>query len=285
MPYAPRATLDNPYGPQVTFRTEDVLPPSAYYISPEDQVTVWVMTDKLAQTIFLQLRMLMPTGEIKLIPYQFAPPTTNTWSPVYELPPWEGYLLGAMCWSSAPQRGQCYVSVQVMRSAPPNLQRAGAVLLQGYISNLSVLSYPTSQLEACFSGRGAFLTITQPNQTGVNLDIVVPLYVMWRVYSLQFTLVTSAAAGNRVVNVQLHDSNNQSTGVWQAGIVQAPSSALAYTFAPGSANTTVGPYATIGGPTEVYLGAQGSLQTFVQGLDAGDAFSSIAMGVEEWVGQ
>lgn len=284
MPYAPRATFDNPYGPQITFRTEDVLPPTAYYISPEDRVTVWVITDVSMQTIYLQLRMLMPTGEIKLIPYQAATSATLVWYVALEVPPWEGYLLGAMCWSTNAQRGQCFVSVQVMRSAPPNLQVGGIVLLQGYISALNVLSYPTSQLEGTFSGRGAFLTITQPNQTGTNLLIGPPSNTLWRLCSLTFALTTSTVAGNRYVSVTVVDMNNVTVGVWSSNAVQAPNSILIYSFAPGCQSTEVGPFVTIAAPGEIFVPAQSSLRTNVEGFDPGDMFSQIAGRFEEWVG-
>lgn len=284
MPYAPRATLDNPYGPQITFRTEDVLPPTAYYISPEDQVTVWLITDVLALTVFIQLRMLMPTGEIKLIPYQFTPQSTYTWYAAYEVPPWEGYLLGAMCWSSNPQRGQCFVSAQVMRSTPPNLLRAGIVLLQGYISTINILSYPTSPLEAPFSGRGAWLNNTQTTVTGVQLYYQSPPNTLWKLYSLQFTLNTSAAAGNRIVTIIQDDVSGIQTGVWPYPYTQAPSSTVLYTFAPGCSSSQQGQYVTIGAPTEVFIPAQSSLRTFVVGLDAADTFTAIAARFEEWMG-
>lgn len=284
MPYAPRATFDNPYGPQVTFRTEDVLPPVAYYISPEDQVTVWTITDTLAQTLYLQIRMLMPTGEIKLIPYQFVPQVTRSWNVVFEVPPWEGYLLGAICWSSNPQRGQCFISVQLMRSAPPSLIQAGIVLMQGYTNNLNVLSYPTSPLEGTFSGHGAFLTITKPPQTGTQVSFPVPQNTRWRLYSLTFNFSTSAVVGNRLVSMTQFDSSSVQLGVWPAGFVQPASTTYVYTFAPGGVNNAVGPYVTIGAPTEVTIPAQSSLQTFVENLDAGDQFFNIAAEVEEWLG-
>lgn len=284
MPYAPRATLDNPYGPQITFRTEDVLPPSAYYVSPEDQVTVWVVTDVLAQTISLQLRLLMPTGIVQLIPYQFSPTSTYTWGPVFEVPPWEGYLLGAMCWSSNPLRGQTFVSVQVMRSAPPNLQRAGVVLLQGYISELSVLSYPTSPIEGTFSGRGAFLTITLPNQTGSNIIFGAPANTLWKLCSLVFNLITSAAAGNRVINMVEHDVNGVQTGAWPYPNAQAPLTNFLYCFSPGASSSVQAPYITIGAPDELFVPGLTSIGTYVAGLDASDTFTNVAARFEEWMG-
>lgn len=284
MPYAPRATFDNPYGPQVTFRTEDVLPPAAYYISPEDRVTVWLMTGTLTQTIYLQMRLLMPTGEIKLIPYQFAPQSTFSWNVAFEVPPWEGYLVGAMCWSDNPQRGQCFISVQLMRSAPPSLTVAGIVLMQGYTNTLNVLSYPTSTLESTFSGRGAFLTITKPSQTGSQVILQVPPNTLWKLYSFTFTLSTSAAAGNRLAAVTQFDTSSNQLGVWPAGFTQSASTLYVYTFAPGQVNNASGPYATIGAPSDISVPAQTSLQTFVENLDAGDQFINIAAVVEQWVG-
>lgn len=285
MPYQPRATLDNPYGPQITFRTEDVLPPTAVYLSPEDSVVVWVMTDVAVVTIYLQLRVLMPTGEIKLIPYNFNPQFTYDWYPAFIVPPIEGYLLGAVCWAQNPQRGQCYVSVQLMRSAPPDLKAAGEVLLQGYINYLSVLSYPGSQIESTFSGRGAFLTITQPNQTGANLFFGAPQNTLYRFYVLNFSLITSAVAGNRTVLFILKDINNLQLGFWVANYLQPPTSTVYYSFCCGGAEVAASPFVTVQGPTELFIPPQSSLTTYINGMSATDQLQGIAAQVEEWMGQ
>lgn len=284
MPYAPRATLDNPYGPAITFRTEDVLPPSAYYLSPEDQVAVWVMTNTTAQTIFLQLRMLLATGEVKLIPYNFTPQLTYQWYSAFQVPPVEGYLLGAQLWSQTPQRGQTFVSAQIMRGSPPSLFQAGEVLLQGYTNYMSVLSYPTTPLEATFSGRGAFVTITTPTISGQYATFTAPPYTLWKLYTLKFTLTTSAAAGNRLVAVYQSDVNNIQTGVWPNTTIQAPSSTVEYTFAPGGISAQVAPFATIAGPAEMFVPAQSLVGAYVGGMDPADTFTLLAASVEVWVG-
>lgn len=284
MPYAPRATFDNPYGPQVTFRTEDVLPPAAFYISPEDRVTVWVLTDLPGLTIYIQLRMLMPTGEVQLIPYEFIPQSTLNWYPAYELPPWEGYLLGALCFSTNPQRGQCFVSVQVMRSAPPGLIQAGIVLMQGYINTQNVLSYPTSPLQSTFSGRGAFLTITEPNQIGTNMVLPSPVNTLWRVCSLTFQLNTDATAGNRTAAITLNDRSGLVVGFWNSTLEQSASTDVIYGFSCGGASSAVGINANIAGPTDLFIPEQGSIRTEIQGMTATDQIVNIAMLVEEWMG-
>lgn len=285
MPYAPRATFDNPYGPQVTFRTEDVLPPSAYYIAPEDQVMVWLVTDVAGQTIFLQLRMLMPTGEIKLIPYQFNPQSVHTWYAAYELPPWEGYLLGAQICSLVPQRGRTFVSVQIMRGAPPDLQHAGVVLMQGYVSQMSVLSYPTCPIESTFSGRGAFVTLQPAGTAGGFWSATVPPLTLWRLCSLWFAFTASSAGVPRAVGVTVKDANSNSLGFWFADATQPVGTTYDYTFTPGGPTSTLSPTANIGGPTDVYLTAGDSIGSDVLYLDSADSFTTINMRVEEWVGQ
>lgn len=285
MPYQPRASLNNPYGPQVSFRTEDVLPPTAYYISPEDRVTVWVMTDNLTQQIYLQLRMLMPTGEIQLIPYNFAPQFTQDWYPAFEAPPWEGYLLGALCWATGVHRGQTFVSVQVMRSAPPDLQKAGVILLQGYISDLAVLSYPTSNLESTFSGRGAFLTISPGDITGGNWFAGPNPYTLWRVYACKFAYSTSAAVGNRYVGVQMYDNNNNQVAFWMANYAQQPSATTYYSFSSGEATVAESIVATGTLPPELYVPAQWSIRGMSLGMDPADTFTATKVVVEEWMGE
>lgn len=284
MPYKPRATFDNPYGPLVSFRTEDVLPPTALYLSPEDQLVVMTVSDAAGYLVFLQTRLLLPTGEIKLMPYQFTPGATNTWGLSFEAPPTEGYILTAVCWASPPQQGQCFVSAQVMRSAPPALQSTGEMLLQGYPTLSNVLSYPTGLLTAPFSGRGAFLTITKPNQTGANVVFTVPQYTLWRLRSLEFIYNTSAAAASRIVVMALKDSAGVQIGAWPAPGSVAASAQRFYTFAPGGLSIANDPFETIGAPGELFLPPQSTLTISVSGLDAADTLTNMALAVEEWMG-
>lgn len=285
MPYAPRATLDNPYGPQITFRTEDVLPPTALYISPEDSVWVWAVVTNIAADLYLQIRMLMPTGEIKLIPYDFNATAAYSWAPVFSVPPVEGYILGVQICADNPPRGQCYVSVMVMRGTPPTLMNAGQVLCQGYTSTMNILSYPESTLQSCFDGPGALGTIYLPNVTGAPAFFQPNAYTRWKFMSCLFALTTSATAGNRNVFVALIDPLNVTVGIWPASVAQPPSTTYQYTFSAGGSNNAVAPLVTIGGPAEVWVSPQGQVELNASNLQPGDVFNSMAGYVEEWVGQ
>lgn len=284
MPYAPRATLDNPYGPQITFRTEDVLPPTALYISPEDTVTVWAIVSDVTTEIYLQLRMLLPTGEVKLIPYEFEQDAAYDWNLVFSVPPVEGYILGAQICAQSPTRGECFISVMVMRGSPQSLQVAGQLLCQGYTSMINILSYPESTLSGCFDGSGTLKTIYLPNVTGTPVNFQPQPFSRWSVQNCYFELTTSAAAGNRNVFVALLDPGNVTVGLWPANFAQPPSTSYFYSFSTGGADTQAGPVVTIAGPGQIQLGPTSVIQINAFNLQSGDVFSGLAMYVEEWVG-
>ena len=284
MPYQPRATLNNPYGPQVTFRTEDVLLPTAYYVSPEDSIVTWLVTDLANFTAYLVIRMLLPTGEIKLLPYSFVPQSVNTWAPVFELPPVEGYILGAQCWSDNPLRGRCFVSMVVVRGRPPIMANAGLVLLQGYTNLQNVLSYPTSSLEATFSGRGAVVTINVASPITNGLKFVPGTFVLWKVLCLRTTFNTSAVVASRSVYVNIVDATSTQVALWGCSYSQPASTTVNYSFSPGNHDLVVLPLVNIMGPTEVLVPANGDLQVQALNFQAGDAFTSASALVEEWVG-
>lgn len=284
MPYQPRATLENPYGPEITFRTEDVLPPSAYYVNPDDSVAAFVATDIAGLLVNLQVRLLTATGEVKLVPYQFTQTQTYNFGLAFLMPPMEGYVLGALCWSENAPRGQCYVSVMIMRGRPTTLINTGLVLLQGYTNQVGLLSYPNGSLESTLSGRGAFITVTAPNSTGTGFSFAVPPLTLWRFCSLSFTLATTAAPGNRQPYVSLLDQFGLQVGVWGCSIAQAPGGTSFYCFSPGGIDKNAGSIVNFGGPGEIFLPRQGTLNVNCLGLAAGDQFTSIAALFEEWLG-
>lgn len=284
MPYQPRATFNNPYGPQVTFRTEDVLPPPAYYVSPDDRVALWVVTDVPNISIEFQVRLLDPFGEVKVLPYIFTPTILNTWYPVFQASPVEGYILGALCWANNPPRGQCYVCGVIMRGQQQSFTNAGEVLMQGYINNLNILSYPSTPLQSTFNGRGSFLTVSPGNVTGGNWTITPGNYVLWRVCSLKYAYQTSAAAGTRSVGVQLVDPSMNQVGFWFSNAAQGPSSTMFYSFSPGAATMTESIIATDALADPLYVPGQWSLQGITLSADPGDNFNTIRIQVEEWLG-
>lgn len=284
MPYQPRASFENPYGPQIAFRTEDVLPPSAYYVAPDDSIVCGALTDVAGVSINMLIRLLTPQGEVKLMPYTFSQPTLNAYGPVFEVPPVEGYLLGVLIWAVEPDRGRCYVTVSVVRGIPPNLMSAGLVLLQGYVNTSCVLSYPTSPLEPALSGKGALISLSANPGLGQEFTFACPSFVRWRIISAFARLQTDAVVASREVHYVVSTNTGLTLGAFASGLKQSANTLLGYAFAPGGGVVASDYTSVITGPAQLELSQGFQFSSFTPLMDAGDQYTSVGVLVEEWLG-
>jgi hypothetical protein len=115
--------------------------------------------------------------------------------------------------------------------------------------------------------------------------ITVPQLVRWRLCFVQQGLQTSAVAGNRTTNIEIH--NEAGGGV----------SAKAYNTATQAASLNQNHYfgdyqsvGAVGGHFQVnlpgfmcWLSSQGQVIITAAGLDGGDQFAATSTGLEEWI--
>lgn len=285
MPYQPRATFDNPYGPQVTFRTEDVLPPTAYYMGASDYVRVVAITNVAPVTITLEIRFLTPQGEIKQMPYTQILNTNGGLAVVLTSTPIEGYILGAIAFAQSPGIGQCFAYIDIVRGTGAAIQGTGQILMQGYIAALSQLNYPPTTLNPQFGGPGTVNTITAPNPgASFPFRFVVPANTRWNVRSIQAGMNTDAAAGNRVALLIISDPNSNQLAQIPAGAVVAASTSTQCTWAPSFSPQLVSTYALGGLPAPLVLPAGYGVAGYIAGADPGDFWTGPTLSKEEWVG-
>lgn len=286
---APRATLNNPYGPLVTFRTEDVLPPSGLYISMNDIVVALFACFAGAGTYSMTTRMLLPDGTIQSEVYvsQNSPNPSVPW---IIMPPVEGYLLSLVVEATGTIDGSQWCQVATFRGSvatplitlPPN---AGLLIVQGYVDQQSWLSWPNSPIVEGGTGAGRIRAISVAPTTGVNWSVSTTAYQRWEIISVQMVMTTSAAVATRLVTLGLLDRFGVGVCSYPCAQTQAASSTVEYFFFNGASYMAESPgLVTAGVPAGLTLDPGMQLVSNVNALQPTDTISSIVVNVKEWMG-
>lgn len=286
---APRASLNNPYGPLVTFRTEDVLPPSALYISMNDTFVALFSVSLYFTAFTLSVRILMPDGTIQNETYVSTAPI-NPAVPSIVLPPVEGYLLSCVVERNDIQNCSAFCNMSLYRGAaqnplvslPPN---AGMTVAAGYVSELGPLCWPNSPVIEPGTGAGYMRSVPLPNPTGANWTIRTTSQQRWAIVTVVFNFDTSAAAGNRQVTLVVLDQSGAGVARYSCGKLQAPSLAYSYNFFSGAQDALLGTaFVEHPIPDGLMLDPGMGLESVVLGIDAADTFTNGSLLVREWMG-
>ena len=284
MPYQPRATLDNPYGPQVQFRTEDVLPPSAYYVGLDDQLVLDISADYAPVTYFLVVRMLSPEGVINYETLQL----TNTASGVQKLSQtmtgMEGYLLSACLSAPGAPLGSSYAAVTLKRSPYLASGLTTALLLAGYISDKQFLSYPTTTPRGPAEGPANMKYFVLHPAVGVQWTLAAPSGARWRIRGVQCSFQTDATVASRGMIFSTQSPAGDALTYFIAGVTQPASTVYYYSLNPGGQAEFQSPVVSVPGSTEIMIENGGSIISSCQFLQPGDQFLKVVIQVEEWVG-
>ena|SRR5262252_2555306 len=290
MPYSPRFTGQNPYGPEVTFRTEDVLPPSAAYVSMDDTPVAYIIASAGYLSFTLALRMLLPEGTIKVDEYESvnSPPGSGLYNIV--VPPVEGYILSSFISLNATLDGSAWCTFALYKgsvslplvSLPPN---AGMVISQGYVDAWSWLSYPLSPIIEGGMGSGRMRHLMATPLPGNNWKIQASSIQRWEIVAVQSRLTTSAAAANRQMSLEVFDRLGNPVVRFPTNFTQAASLTYGYYFYNSAAHIqTNAIWITAPIPQGLYLDCGMSLQSVVFNLDAGDSWSFVDVLAREWMG-
>jgi len=284
VPYSPRATFENPYGPQVRFRTEDVLPPSSYYVAVDDQLVFEVDTDYAPGSFDLVVRLLNPEGVIIFETRSLTNSLASYQQKTLTMTGVEGYVLSACITASGVPAGRAFAKVTLMRSPYTTSGSTTALLAGGYVSDKLPLSYPTMQPRGPLEGPGNLVTKTTTVAPGVNWSIVCPAGVRWRINSILFRFTSSNAGTPRLVVIVGWDGAGNEIAVVPPSASQPINTYWDYHCGPGMATLQTSNLATISLPSAFIVENGGRLETFTYNLDPGDKYEQVAAQVEEWVG-
>lgn len=284
MPVPMVATGANPYGPQIGFRTEDVLPPAAVYVGPDDALLLEARAPTVSAPVHLTLRRLTPDGEISSDQYDLNVSTSGVQVQEFIIPPAEGYILSAHCRSETPERGQLFVRLHARRNIGGTDQALGQLFFQGYVTTDDHLGYPQSPTESSLSGRGWLRVVSPANPpAGQAVFIGVPQGVRWALRGVTVQLNTSAATPVRYPLVDIVNAVGFAQLKFPAAQSQGPSMAASYVWAEGLAPITAGPGGVAPLSSDLLISAGWGIVITTLQLDAADQFLSASVYVEEYV--
>jgi hypothetical protein len=213
-------------------------------------------------------------------------PLTNRSVLTKDLYPGVGAILqiGVAVIAGAPLVGQCFVDVLLIRGSGSAAQPI-APLFSGYITANQPMGWPGSPIIPSTTGEPVMRTIigTTP-AAGVNISEAVPTGARWQLLAFFTTLTTSAAAGNRGVQVSAF-SGATVVAFAQFPQTQGPGVGVNYEVAQGMVQATG--YSTttfmMPWPSGLRLPAGTTIQTQTAALDAGDQYAAPKYTVLEWL--
>lgn len=273
------------YGPQLRLDPQGATPPTAAYINADNQIGFFTSANSTSFVLSAVVRILLPDGTVSLNQYSF--PIPNSRAAVltqWNLP--EGFLLTiAVYANTASDRRQVFCQVNLLQTGqnPPILT---SVLCSGYLSPTVPISFPVgvnqNNLDCYGNVRYSFITLPG---AGNNLSEVVPTNSRWRLISLQFDLLTSAAVGNRDVWLEIGEATAIYCRVLANTTTQAASLFWRYEFGAGMAAVTAinQGYVSAPLPTWMFIRNPGYIQTRIAGIQPGDAITNGAYLFEEWL--
>ncbi len=286
MPYPVRAGGQYPYGPEVQFRTLDVLPPAAVYVGPDDEIVIEARSPSVTTALTVAYRLLTPQGEIK---YGLLTPSISTVGTAVQdvvVPPAEGYLISVHLNANSASRGQCFCKMFLRRTGAAGGGPLGHLLVQGYVSLDDHLGYPQSPTESSLNGRGWTHTATFADPgAGANFFTTVPAGVRWKIQTVIATLVTNATPGNRFAGlVALSPAAQTEFNIQTPAAIPASTTAF-LSWAPGFPELNINNQWTAPSVIDLILVAGSQVSIQVTALQGTDQISSVRLTLEEWVAQ
>jgi len=282
MPIPPLASAQTPYGPQVSFRTEGVLPPAVVYVSPQDSIYIQFFSPSLAAPVNVNYRLLTPQG--LLISNQQATTTTVGAGVTGNIviPPAEGYLLSLSVQCPTAVRGQMFVQAFLLSGPNTATGVLDQLLLQGFASGYDVVAYPQSRPESSTSGRGYLHSVgIAPPGAGKEWTITVPPGVRWIIKSIQTSIVTGVG-GARIPNISIVNPAFQAVAFFPPINAVPASSAVNLEWYDGAPFANANQYLLTPLIRDLVIGPGWIVGSNTFNLGAGDVYNETVLFVEEW---
>jgi hypothetical protein len=285
MPYPLTAGFENPYGPQISFQTENILPPGAVYIGPDDALILEARAPSVTANLYLTLRRLTPQGLVSSDQYQWSVSTAGLAAQDFAIPPSEGYLLSAHCRSDAVERGQLFVKLHARRNLGGQDVSLGHLFFQGYVSYDDHLGFPQSPTASSLDGRGWYRVLTPPDPPAAQeFSYTLTQGIRWILRSVRGQFTTSAAPGDRSPFLDIHIPGASGDLLIPAGVAQPPSAIGAFEWIVGTPIFSQGANNFAPLPPDLLIAGGWAIQTqTIPALAAGDQWGSFTITAEEYV--
>jgi len=271
----------------VSFRFQDILPPSALYIGRDDSLVVQGATSSTSEVVTINARLLLPNGRIEDNQFLLPLPSTRAVT-VKTFALAEGFLLSLSATAAAAfSRGQTFLRIFLNRGSFGS-GLPGQVLVADYVTTSAGAGYPGGRVLGPTEGTGVARNITAPTPlAGNDINLQMPLNARWRVTCGFATFTASATVANRNVQVQILQAapvvslTTNSVSITAGQVVNV-------TFAPNTPSTSILPLnQMIQIPQNLILDGTvlglGVILTLTQNIQAGDQWSNINFLVEEWL--
>lgn len=185
----------------------NIQPPSNLLLPPETALVIITRGSIAGQSFTLRARVLQPGGLVQRHEQLIQDPGTRVATNTF-LPLNEGYLLSVFL--SAPaiatQRGELYVLVLQGLGPAPNSTPV-RTLFSDYLTTAGRLGWPEGRQLSSVEEAGAYRVIDGTNPAAGNPVVeTVPTGARWRLHSIEVTLTTAGAAGNRVPTLSFRNA-------------------------------------------------------------------------------
>jgi hypothetical protein len=256
----------------------------AIYVTGEDCLRITSFNSLAGVVLALEGRFLRMDGIV--VPFvERHVPNSNYTAATSLVTLGEGFLgnVQVRATSGAPQQGQCYIIVEIVRGRLAALQPL-ATLLQGYASDVQRLAWPGSPFVSSVAGAGVLRSITGTNPAaGLECSDTVPAGARWRLNSWFAQLTTDATVVNRTVALIIDDGANILFRV-DASAAQTATQVRQYeAYATGVAPDVSGTAFRLPAPFPLSLAAGSRIRTLTAGIVAGDDWTAPQMLVEEQI--
>lgn len=268
--------------PIIQFLTKAVQPPSAVYVTTQDQI-VFTHQATTTENLIFTTRILR-AADGRIVETQAVSTNPGNLSVVTvrnKLP--EGFLLTAGVNGGAGGIGQTYVTASIQRDAqpgfsPPLMQ----ILFSGYTVQ-GALSYPGSYVRGTLEGPGALIQTAIPGAAvGTNWTVTVPAGCVWQVRSGSAQILTSAVVGDRFLYVTL---NRLGLRAWSSAIGGPVTAGRTATFSfGGGVNSTFDAALRMQAalPDDCRLLPGDTISAADSSIDGGDQWGGGIMLIEQW---
>lgn len=277
------SAVNNPQGPEVSFRTQNILPPGAEYVSADDVLALqWFLPFFLSTgNLTLTLRLLSPQGTVVMSVYTVNMATAPA-NPLI-IQPSEGFLLSATVISDVVARGQTFVRLAIIRGAGGLTGGQGQILLQGYPTAIGWLAYPNTPLSNPQDGQGMLTVagITNP-AAGADWTITVFSGGVWKLLQAQGTLTTSAVVAVRFPTLVITPPTMLPIAQFASATLPA-SSSDAFIWAVGKQNSTVANVVITTMLPDMLLVPNTVIKVQTANIQAADQWSSITLVFEHFI--